>query len=65
MAVAAAYLVGDRLTEADWRLFPTLLRFDTVYHPHFKCNLKRVVDYPKLWGYARELYHQPGGSDRR
>ena len=45
----AEYLVGNRLTEADWRLFTTLLRFDPVYHTHFKCNLKRLVDYPALW----------------
>ncbi len=54
------YLCGDRLTEADWRLFPTLARFDVVYHYHFKCNLKRLQDYPNLWGYARELYQVPG-----
>ncbi len=50
------YLVGDRLTEADWRLFTTLARFDAVYHTHFKCNRRRLVDYPNLWAYARELY---------
>jgi putative glutathione S-transferase len=54
------YLLGDRLTEADWRLFPTLVRFDSVYHVHFKCNRRRLVDYPSLWGYTRELYAQPG-----
>ena len=54
------YLMGDRLTEADWRLFPTLLRFDAVYHGHFKCNRRRIVDYPNLWGYTRELYQVPG-----
>ncbi len=54
------YLLGDRLTEADWRLFPTLVRFDAVYYGHFKCNLRRLVDYPNLWGYARELYQLPG-----
>jgi glutathionyl-hydroquinone reductase len=53
------YLVGDRLTEADWRLFTTLLRFDPVYHTHFKCNLRRLVDYPALWVYTRRLYHHP------
>ena len=52
----AAYVVGNRLTEADWRLFTTLLRFDPVYHTHFKCNLKRLVDYPALWAYTRRLY---------
>lgn len=54
------YLTGDRLTEADWRLWTTLLRFDAVYHGHFKCNLRRLVDYPRLWAYARELYAIPG-----
>jgi putative glutathione S-transferase len=54
------YLVGDRLTEADIRLFPTLVRFDAVYHGHFKCNLRRLVDYPNLWAYARDLYQRPG-----
>ncbi|MFQ5579658.1 MAG: glutathione S-transferase family protein [Nitrospiria bacterium] len=50
------YLVGGRLTEADWRLFPTLIRFDAVYHGHFKCNLRRIIDYPNLYGYLRDLY---------
>jgi glutathionyl-hydroquinone reductase len=54
------YLLGDRLTEADWRLVPTLFRFDAVYHGHFKCNRARIVDYPALWAYARELYQHPG-----
>ena len=54
------YLVGDRLTEADWRLFTTLVRFDPVYVGHFKCNLRRIVDYPNLWAYTRELYQMPG-----
>ncbi|WP_372893346.1 glutathione S-transferase family protein [Rhodosalinus sp.] len=54
------YLMGDRITEADWRLFTTLIRFDTVYHGHFKCNRRRIVDYPNLWGYTRELYQWPG-----
>ena len=54
------YLVGDRLTEADWRLWTTILRFDAVYHGHFKCNRRRIVDYPNLWGWARELYQVPG-----
>jgi putative glutathione S-transferase len=54
------YLTGDRLTEADWRLFPTLVRFDPVYHGHFKCNLRRLADYPNLWAYTRELYQMPG-----
>ncbi|GAB4543185.1 MAG: glutathione S-transferase family protein [Ruegeria sp.] len=54
------YLMGDRLTEADWRLFTTLIRFDPVYHLHFKCNRKRLIDYPDLWAYTRELYQWPG-----
>lgn len=54
------YLVGERITEADWRLFTTLIRFDAVYHGHFKCNLKRLADYPNLWSYTRELYQWPG-----
>lgn len=53
------YLVGDQLTEADVRLYPTLARFDAVYHAHFKCNLRRLVDYPNLWAYARRLYAMP------
>lgn len=54
------YLAGARITEADWRAFPTLLRFDLVYYSHFKCNLKRVQDYPNLANYLRELYQWPG-----
>ncbi|MGR3760814.1 glutathione S-transferase family protein [Roseobacteraceae bacterium NS-SX3] len=54
------YLMGDRVTEADWRLFTTLVRFDPVYHVHFKCSRARIVDYPSLWAYARELYQWPG-----
>jgi len=54
------YLLGEALTEADWRLFPTLVRFDPVYVGHFKCNLRRLVDYANLWPYARELYQRPG-----
>ncbi len=57
------YLVGDSITEADWRLFTTLVRFDPVYHGHFKCNLKRLVDYDNLWGYTRDLYQQPGVAE--
>lgn len=57
------YLTGDRVTEADWRLFTTLVRFDPVYHLHFKCNRKRIIDYPNLWGYTRELYQMPGASN--
>ena len=54
------YLMGDVLTEADWRLFTTLVRFDPVYHLHFKCNKKRVIDYPHLWAYTRELFQVQG-----
>ncbi|MCX2794053.1 glutathione S-transferase family protein [Microbulbifer thermotolerans] len=54
------YLCGDRITEADWRLFTTLVRFDPVYHGHFKCNKQRLADYPNLWAYTRELYQWPG-----
>ena len=54
------YLVGDRITEADWRLWTTLVRFDAVYVGHFKCNIQRLVDYPALWAYSRELYQWPG-----
>jgi putative glutathione S-transferase len=54
------YLVGDQVTEADWRLFTTLVRFDPVYVGHFKCNLKRIADYPNLFAYTRELYQWPG-----
>ncbi|MGI9520416.1 MAG: glutathione S-transferase family protein [Hyphomicrobiaceae bacterium] len=57
------YLVGRQITEADWRLFTTLARFDAVYHGHFKCNLYRLVDYKALWGYTRELYQRPGVAD--
>lgn len=57
------YLMGDRLTEADWRLFTTLIRFDPVYHLHFKCNRRRIIDYPHLWGFTRELYQWPGISE--
>ena len=57
---ANRYLMGDAITEADWRLFTTLIRFDSVYHGHFKCNRRRIVDYPNLWGYVRELYQWPG-----
>ncbi len=53
------YLVGDTITEADWRLFTTLIRFDAVYVGHFKCNRNRIVDMPNLWGYLRDLYQQP------
>ena len=57
---ARRYLAGERITEADWRAFPTLLRFDLVYYSHFKCNIRRVQDYPNLANYLRELYQWPG-----
>jgi len=57
---AQRYLAGNQITEADWRLFTTLIRFDPVYVGHFKCNLKRLIDYPNLWAYTRDLYQQPG-----
>lgn len=57
---AQRYLTGSSITEADWRLFTTLVRFDHVYVGHFKCNLRRIVDYPNLSGYLRDLYQQPG-----
>lgn len=54
------YLTGKQITEADWRLFTTLIRFDSVYHGHFKCNIKRITEYKNLWRYTRELYNWPG-----
>ncbi|MDB9372777.1 glutathione S-transferase family protein [Nodularia sphaerocarpa] len=54
------YLCGDKVTEADWCMFTTLLRFDAVYYVHFKCNLRRMVEYPNLWNYLKELYQLPG-----
>ena len=54
------YLTGPLITEADWRLFPTLIRFDPVYVGHFKCNIRRIIDYPNLSNYLRDLYQQPG-----
>lgn len=57
------YLLGKRITEADWRLFTTLVRFDLVYHLHFKCNRKRLIDYPNLWAYTRELFQWPGVAE--
>ncbi len=57
------YLAGDEVTETDWRLFTTLLRFDSVYYGHFKANLRRITDYPNLWAYTRELYQVPGVRD--
>lgn len=57
------YLFANRIVEADWRLFCTLVRFDAVYHGHFKCNLRRIVDYPNLQGYLMDMYQQPGIAD--
>ena len=57
------FLTGRHLTEADWRLFTTLVRFDTVYYRHFKCNLRRIADYPNLWNYTRDLYQVPGVAE--
>ena len=57
------YLLGDAITEADVRLWVTLVRFDSVYHYHFKANLRRLTDYPNLWGYARDLYALPAFRD--
>lgn len=57
------YLASGRITEADWRLFTTLVRFDPVYVGHFKCNIRRLVDYPNLWAYTRELYQVPGVAE--
>jgi putative glutathione S-transferase len=57
------HLFGNRIVEADWRLFCTLVRFDVVYHGHFKCNVRRILDYPNLQGYLMDLYQQPGIAD--
>ncbi|GFE50445.1 glutathione-dependent reductase [Roseobacter cerasinus] len=57
------YLMGAQLTETDWRLFTTLVRFDPVYHGHFKCNRKRLIDYPNLWAYVRDLYQTSGVTE--
>jgi len=57
------YLVGDQITEADWRLFTTLVRFDYVYYGAFRCNKRRIVDYPNLWRFVRHLYQMPGIAD--
>ncbi|MCG7573599.1 glutathione S-transferase family protein [Phaeobacter sp. CNT1-3] len=57
------YLMGDKQTEADWRLFTTLIRFDPVYHLHFKCNRARIIDYPNLWAYTRDLYQTKGVAE--
>jgi putative glutathione S-transferase len=60
LLVQRRYLTGEHVTEADWRLFPTLVRFDEVYHLHFRCNYRRIVEYSNLWAYTRELYQWPG-----
>ena len=57
------YLLGETITEADWRLFPTLVRFDCVYVGHFKCNIRSLAEYPNLWAYTRDLYQIPRISD--
>src|SRR5690606_28358360 len=57
------FLLGDQLTEADVRLFTTLLRFDLVYHTHFKCNLRRLADYQNLWGFTRDIYSLDGVAE--
>ncbi|XP_046564990.1 glutathionyl-hydroquinone reductase YqjG-like [Haliotis rubra] len=54
------YLTGSQVTEADIRLFTTLVRFDNVYHTHFKCNRRQIMNYPNLWGYTRDMYQLPG-----
>ena len=60
---AQRYLFGQRIVETDWRFFVTLIRFDVVYHGHFKCNIRRIVDYPNLFGYLKDLYQQEGIAD--
>lgn len=57
------FLTGNTVTEADIRLFPTLVRFDLVYHTHFKCNLRRLIDYPNLWGFTRDVFAMPGVAE--
>lgn len=57
------YLLGNRIVEADWRLFCTLVRFDVVYYIHFKCSVRRIADYPNLQGYLMDLYQHPGIAD--
>ena len=56
-------MTGDRFTEVDIRLFTTLIRFDPVYNVHFKCNVRRVIDYPNLWGFVRDVYQMTGVAD--
>ena len=58
-----SYVAGARMTEADWRLFATLIRFDAVYYSHFKCNLRRIAEYPNLSNYVRDLYQVPGVAE--
>ena len=60
MLSKSRYLLGETITEADWRLFTTLIRFDAVYFSHFKTNKYRISDYPELYGYVRDLFQQPG-----
>ncbi|MEA2885424.1 MAG: glutathionyl-hydroquinone reductase, partial [Bradyrhizobium sp.] len=60
---SSRYLVGDSLTEVDWRLWVTLVRFDSVYNLHFRCNGARIIDFPNLWAYTRELYQLPGVAE--
>lgn len=60
---ASRFLCGDSFTEADLRLFPTLVRFDVAYHGAFKCNIRRIIDYPNIWAYARDIYQMPGVAD--
>lgn len=57
------FLAGEQITEADWRLFTTLIRFDAVYVGYFKCNWRRIADYPNLWAYTRQLYQWPGVAE--
>lgn len=57
------FLIGNQITEADIRLFPTLVRFDSVYYSHFKCNLRRLIDYPNLWNYTLDLFQRPGWGE--
>ena len=63
MLSGSRFLTGDRITTADWRLWVTLVRFDAVYHTHFRCNGARVTDFPNLWGFTRDLYQQPGVAE--
>ena len=62
-SASRTYLVGEQLTEADWRLFTTLVRFDYVYYGAFRCNKRRIVDYLHLWRFVRDLYKMPGIAD--